>query len=158
MLCVVETRPSSLRCFDLPQLQMLGKIALGECSRHSLKQINCFATQWRQYLREAAYCMGYWAKLVITCMSQEPTCLSKHKVFTIPMAFSFAILVNFNTFSCVFKKRYRLVRCHIWKKSFSAECQCFPCKQKSTADILNMQCGVFIDHSQVKGKLNVSRM
>lgn len=57
-------------------------------------------------------------------------CLNKHKVFTIPMAFSFAILVKFNTFSSVFKKRYRLVGCHIWKKSFSAECQCFPCKQK----------------------------
>lgn len=64
-------------------------------------------------------------------------CLSKHEVFTIPVAFSFAILVIFNTFSSVFKKRYRLVRCHISKKSFRAECQCFPCKQKSTADILN---------------------
>lgn len=74
------------------------------------------------------------------------------------MAFSFAILVKFNTFSSVFKKRYGLVGCHVSKKSFSAECQCFPCKQKSTADTLNMLCGALIDHSQVKGKLNVSQL
>lgn len=49
-------------------------------------------------MEKAAFCMGYWAKLVIQYFSQESTAwVNTDQVFIIPVAYSFTTLVLFNT-------------------------------------------------------------